>query len=338
MRPSLTFHAAAALALLARRLRRARRRPSPAAALADLPRSLPARRESATSRSRQLFVVQATYADGITRDVTAEAKATLANPALAKLDKNLLTPLADGATELKVEFGGKTVSVPVKVKDAAKDRPISFKLDVMPVFMRTGCNQGSCHGAARGKDGFRLSLFGFDPDGDHYRLTREMNGRRINLALPDESLLLEKAAGQGAAHRRPAHQGRRRVPPDAHPLARGRRPARPADDAHAGRRRSLSRRTRFSTARARRSRWSSAPSYSDGSDRDVTSLALFLSNNDTSAKISPDGLVTAGDRGEAFVMARFATFTVGAPGHRAAQGAAVHLPAGPRKQLHRHAG
>ena len=51
--------------------------------------------------------------------------------------------------------------------------------------------------------------------------------------------------------------------------------------------------------------------YSDGTDRDVTSLALFLSNNDNSAKISPDGVVTAGERGEAFVMARFATFTVG---------------------------
>jgi hypothetical protein len=52
--------------------------------------------------------------------------------------------------------------------------------------------------------------------------------------------------------------------------------------------------------------------YSDGTERDVTSLALFLSNNDTSATISQEGIVTAGDRGEAFVMARFATFTVGA--------------------------
>src|SRR5262249_29639890 len=52
--------------------------------------------------------------------------------------------------------------------------------------------------------------------------------------------------------------------------------------------------------------------YSDGSERDVTSLALFLSNNDTSATISPEGMVTGKDRGEAFVMARFATFTVGA--------------------------
>jgi len=82
------------------------------------------------------------------------------------------------------------------VKQASADRPISFKLDVMPIFMRTGCNQGGCHGAARGKDGFRLSLFGFDPDGDHYRLTRELNGRRINLAIPEESLLVEKGAGK----------------------------------------------------------------------------------------------------------------------------------------------
>src|SRR5262249_25479471 len=53
--------------------------------------------------------------------------------------------------------------------------------------------------------------------------------------------------------------------------------------------------------------------YSDGTDRDVTHLALFLSNNDNSAKVAPDGTVTADNRGEAFVMARFATFTVGSP-------------------------
>src|SRR5579871_2326698 len=149
-----------------------------------------------TARGRQMFVVQATYPDGLTRDVTAEAKSALADPALAKLEKNVLTPLADGATEMAVEFAGCSVKVPVKVKDAKTDRPVSFKRDVMPIFMRAGCNQGSCHGAARGKDGFRLSLFGFDADGDHYRLTREFNGRRINLAIPAEGLLMEKAGGK----------------------------------------------------------------------------------------------------------------------------------------------
>ncbi len=72
----------------------------------------------------------------------------------------------------------------------------------MPVFLRAGCNVGGCHGAARGKDGFRLSLFGFDPDGDHFRLTRELNGRRINLAVPAESTAAREGDRQGAAHRR----------------------------------------------------------------------------------------------------------------------------------------
>src|SRR5262249_39658255 len=121
-----------------------------------------------TARSRQSFVVKATYADGLTRDVTADAKVSLANPQLVKLDKNLLYPIADGTTEMKAESAGRAIAVPVKVKDAKVDRPVSFKLDVMPVFMKAGCNSGSCHGAARGKDGFRLSLFGYDPDGDHY--------------------------------------------------------------------------------------------------------------------------------------------------------------------------
>jgi hypothetical protein len=264
-----------------------------------------------TSRARQLFVVKATYADGLTRDVTAEAKATLVNPALTKLDKNVLYPLADGATEVKVEFSGRAVTVPVKVKDAKADRPISFKLDVMPVFMKAGCNAGSCHGAARGKDGFRLSLFGFDPDGDHYRLTREINGRRINLALPNESLLVEKATGKVAhtggarlAEGGELHQtlirwleaGAPLDPPTVPtPIAVELYPKSAVLDGKGA--------TQRMVVRAR---------YSDGTDRDVTSLALFLSNNDTSATISPDGVVTAGDRGEAFVMARFSTFTVGA--------------------------
>src|SRR5205085_786475 len=53
-----------------------------------------------------------------------------------------------------------------------------------------------CHGASRGKDGFQLSLFGYDAEGDYFRLTRQMIGRRINLALPEESLMIEKATAR----------------------------------------------------------------------------------------------------------------------------------------------
>jgi hypothetical protein len=264
-----------------------------------------------TSRGRQLFVVQATYADGITRDVTASAKASLADARVAKIDKNAITPLEDGDTTMKVEFDGKSVSVPVKVKDAKKDRPISFKLDVMPIFMRAGCNQGGCHGAARGKDGFRLSLFGFDADGDHYRLTREMPDRRINLSLPEESLLIEKSTGKVP------HTGGQRIKegdPYYKTILRWLEAKAPLDPATIGTPAALELFPKNAVLDGKGSTQQMVvrAKYSDGSERDVTSLALFLSNNDTSAKISPDGLVTAGDRGEAFVMARFATFTVGA--------------------------
>ncbi|MFN9417153.1 MAG: cell surface protein, partial [Pirellula sp.] len=71
----------------------------------------------------------------------------------------------------------------------------SFRRDVMPVFFRAGCNSGTCHGSARGKDGFMLSLFGYDPAGDYRRAVEEIPGRRVNVAMPRESLLLLKALG-----------------------------------------------------------------------------------------------------------------------------------------------
>src|SRR5262245_46650248 len=62
-----------------------------------------------TSRDRQSFVVQAWFADGLSRDVTAEAKVALANPMMARLEGNVVFPVADGTTELAVEWGGKSV-------------------------------------------------------------------------------------------------------------------------------------------------------------------------------------------------------------------------------------
>src|SRR5260370_9183661 len=89
---------------------------------------------------------------------------------------------------------GATVQGPPKAE--------SFRLDVMPVFFRAGCNSGGCHGAAAGKDGFHLSLFGYDPAGDYWRLTQQIVGRRIDLAAPEQSLLLLKATGL-VPHTRP---------------------------------------------------------------------------------------------------------------------------------------
>ncbi|MFT7634033.1 MAG: hypothetical protein ACI87E_005092, partial [Mariniblastus sp.] len=81
-------------------------------------------------RDRQSLVVQATYPDGVTRDVTSEAKLTLTNPALATLENYALEPASDGKCELVVEFGGHVAKVPIDIKNATTENPISFKLDV----------------------------------------------------------------------------------------------------------------------------------------------------------------------------------------------------------------
>jgi len=263
-----------------------------------------------TSRARQSVVVQAVYADGITRDVTDQATYTFANEGLIRREGNLLYPVADGETQLTVAFESKSIAVPAKVQRAAEPRPVSFKLDIMPIFMKAGCNSGSCHGAARGKDGFRLSLFGFDAAGDHHRICRELPGRRIDLAVPEASLLFEKSVGAVP------HTGGKRFEPDsemARLILEWLQNGVPSDPADLPTCTSIDIYPKQAVLDGEGStqRVTVLATYSDGTVRDITSLSLFLTSNETSAAISPEGLVTAGARGEAYVMARFATHTVG---------------------------
>ncbi|QGJ69379.1 Translation initiation factor 2 [Planctomycetales bacterium 10988] len=265
-----------------------------------------------TLRDRQSLIVQATYADGVTKDVTEQAKFVPENPALVKLQDSTLYPAQDGKTTIRVQFEGNTVEVPVSVKKAKQDRPISFRLDVMPVFTKSGCNMGSCHGAARGKDGFRLSLFGFDPEGDHFRLTREINGRRINLALPEESLLMEKAIGSVP------HTGGKLFGKESElytEIVRWLSMGAPNDSGEVAELVGLELypleavmqgrgTTQDLTVRA---------TYSDGTNRDVTHLSYFMTNNENSVAVDQAGIMQAGERGEAFVTARFMTMTIGIP-------------------------
>ena len=265
-----------------------------------------------TKRGKQVVVVQASYSDGITEDVSTKCNLRLENPALGRIDGQTILPVADGNSRVLANFGGVAAAAPLAMTQATAERPISFKLDVMPIFMRTGCNTGGCHGAARGKDGFRLSLFGFDPDGDHYRLTRELNGRRINMALPAESMLLEKVCGKVS------HTGGQRMTENDEywqTIVRWLEADAPIDPATVATCVAVDIFPKVSVLNGKGStqRMTVKARYSDNTTRDVTHLALFLSSNDASAKIATDGLVTAGDRGEAFVMARFNTFTVGSP-------------------------
>ncbi len=79
---------------------------------------------------------------------------------------------------------------------SAAPAPVDFDTDVLPVLTKAGCNAGACHGAAAGRGGFKLSLFGGDPAADQRAIARDLEGRRVNLAHPERSLLLLKPTWQ----------------------------------------------------------------------------------------------------------------------------------------------
>jgi len=271
----------------------------------------PAAVELSTVRDRQGLVVQATFADGSTRDVTGEAEFALDKP-VASVTHGELAPLADGKAVLTVRYATESATVPVTVTKATTAEPLRFRADVMPIFTKVGCNTGKCHGSASGKDGFRLSLFGYDPDGDHVRLTREAGGRRINLAAPDDCLLVNKATGKVP------HTGGKRVEPGTESeqvLIRWLEAGAVKDPAEAPKPIGIEvfpKRAVFA-AKGGVQRVVVRAKYSDGSDRDVTRYTVFLSNNDAAASVDEAGRVTAAGAGEAFVLARFDEFTEGLP-------------------------
>lgn len=74
----------------------------------------------------------------------------------------------------------------------ANDKPVDFENDLIPLFTKNGCNAGACHGAAIGRGGFKLSLYGGDPRSDYRAVVRQLEGRRVNLAAPGQSLIVLK--------------------------------------------------------------------------------------------------------------------------------------------------
>ncbi len=246
---------------------------------------------------------------GLSHHVGSDADWAVADPGVATLDAGRVLPVGDGRTRLTVRYRELSAEALVEVHSAKQSLPASFKNDIIPILTRGGCNSGGCHGAARGKDGFALSLFGFDPDGDHFRITRQEATRRLNLALPDESLLLTKATGRvphtggkkieiGSRHHQLLLEWlARQAPSDAEPPPR-----------------CVAVRLypqQLVLASGSRVPLVAVAEYEDGTTRDLTEWATFSTNNETTAPIDLAGTVSAAQRGEAFVMARFDTHTTG---------------------------
>ena len=182
--------------------------------------------------------------------------------------------------------------------------PPTFERDVEPILARHGCNAGACHGKARGQNGFALSLLGFDADFDYAAITAEGKGRRVFPAAPDASLILRKASGQvphgggkKLAVTDPAYDvlrrwiiaGCPRTPADTPKLERI--TVEPAE-----------RLVGFKQEQQLRV----TAHYADGTQEDVTRLAMFQSNESVYAAVDANGKVKAGPLpGEAAIMARY---------------------------------
>ena len=256
------------------------------------------------------FVVVAKYADDVTRDVTKESTFSLSDENIVQLENHTLSPLKDGKATLKASFHNLNTELSIQVNNAQADRPVSFNLDVMPVFLKAGCNTGSCHGSARGQDRFMLSLFGYDAKGDHHRITREQGTRRINLAIPEESMLVEKAIAAVP------HTGGKLFEKNSdhwHTLVNWLKRGAPEDPKDIAKPTDLELlpKSLLLEGKGAKQQMVVIAHYSDGTTRDVTSLSVFQSNNDVSAGVDKNGIVTAEKRGEAFITARFDVFTKG---------------------------
>jgi hypothetical protein len=132
---------------------------------------------------------------GVFRGEAADATIESSDPKVVRVEQGVAVPAGNGRATLRARSGALRAAVQVAVSGMDRPAEPGFRNQIQPLLARFGCSSGACHGAAAGKAGFRLSLRGYDDDGDHSVLTRHALGRRINLEDPGRSLLLLKPSG-----------------------------------------------------------------------------------------------------------------------------------------------
>ncbi len=250
------------------------------------------------------LLVHARMKDGTRADATRQA-AYVSSAEISVSPSGLVRPLADGVGTVTVTVGSHQATLPVEVQGLAADAAIEidFIRDVNPILSKAGCNQGTCHGAQKGKNGFKLSLRGYDPLFDIRALTDDLAARRVNVSSPDDSLMLSKGLGRvpheggvrletgsphhGVLHRWIAEGAQLNMDT---PRVTGIQvePENPVVEQIG------------STQQIR-----VVATYADGTSRDVTREAFMESGNTEVATSSTTGVLTAVRRGEAPVLVRY---------------------------------
>jgi hypothetical protein len=117
------------------------------------------------------------------------------NSQVVAIDDGVARPTGNGQATITVKAGPRSATATVTVSDMEKTSRWSFRNHVQSVLAKAGCSSGACHGAQAGKNGFKLSLRGYDPEGDFNTITRQARGRRIVPSDPGRSLILTKPTG-----------------------------------------------------------------------------------------------------------------------------------------------
>ena len=254
--------------------------------------------------TRQQVLVTAKDRDGRPLDVTREAEFSVDDATVASVANSKLQGARDGATVLSVRFGGREARVPVRVNGIADVSPVHFVNDIVPILSKLGCNSGGCHGKASGQNGFKLSVFGFDPEADHAAILKEGRGRRVQPSNPERSLILLKPTAQVP------HGGGRRMAvdsPDHQLMLQWVRQGMPLgrDDAPRVVALRASPVERVLGLQSSQQILATAE-YSDGSLRDVTDAAAYTSNSGLAAEVDAHGLVRTGRvPGEAAITVQY---------------------------------
>ena len=235
-------------------------------------------------------------------DLTAQAVFKTDSPAI-EIDGAYVRGKQKGSGEVLVSAAGRQTKLAVTVENAEKP-PVRFVRDIEPVMGKLGCNAGTCHGSAKGKNGFKLSLRGYDADFDYHALINDVSGRRFNRVNPDDSLMLLKPLAEVP------HEGRQVIKPGSREyqllrdwIAEGTK----SEAARAGRATSIEILPGDveMDLPGRDQQMLVIAKYPDGSTRDVTRDAHFSVSNTDVAKTGPDGVVKGLRRGEAAILVRF---------------------------------
>lgn len=253
--------------------------------------------------SQRLLVVDEAHGD-VRGERTSEATFSSSAATIAAVDRlGHVTAVADGEATITARIGDRTASVRVRVTKTQEPFAWSFRNHVMPVLTRAACNSGACHGALAGKGGLKLSLRGYDLDADHFVLTRQALGRRLDREAPAKSLLLLKptmALAHGGGPRIEVNSPEYRILADW--IAEG-APGPTDQDVRIERVEVLPASALLKPKDSLQllvRAW-----YSDGHSEDVTRLVKFSSSEELVAGVNADGKVNVLGHGEAAISVWF---------------------------------